>query len=357
MSTVTKTLTLGVKEKARYVKILATGNQFKGSAPANITLQAKLYGITTKSYAWYKGTSATVVGTAQSFIIANNQVTSVESYKVIVTATNGQTYEDTISISKVIDGDKGEPGKPGKMPIQREWKQGDIHRNNDNVIDYIYHRATNTWWRLKDGYNNVTAPANPSNAYVQLTAMEIIAVQLIVAEQANLAGFIFKDNKLVSQYPSANDPSLLLDGLNGFMKCNKGEFGGFKIDPVGFNGYVKDDHDWRLTYIKNTGTVDIAHLKRLPNEQPNNGQWQMGYDIKRVSILPDNSNTSLSVYARKPLYENYTPIALSLSAEYGVALEVRTGDIEVEGYKGVSGTWVFGSRTVTIKKGIITDVR
>ncbi len=355
---ITKVLNIGIKEKTKYVTIISTATQFQGSSPANITLQAKLYGITAKSYAWYKGTATTVVGTSQNFIIANSQVATVETYKIVVTGIDNQTYESAISITKVKDGDPGQPGKPGKIPIQREWKQGDIHRNNNDVIDYIYHRATKTWWRLKDGFNNVTAPANPSNAYIQLNSLEQLAVELLLAENANIAGLIFKDNKLIGQYPSPDNPYLLIDGYNGYIKSNNGEFGGFKIDPIGFNGYVKDDNDWRLTYIKNTGAVDIAHLKRLPNETPNNGGW-FGYDIKRVSILSERGNAALSAFARTPLYENTEAVAIEADVfrGYGVALDIKSGDVRVEGEKGVSGTWVFGSRTVTIKKGIITAVK
>lgn len=254
---ITRTLTVGIKEKAKYVRIIGTGTQFQGSSPTNITLQAKLYGIAAKSYAWYKGSATTIVGTNQNFVIANNQVDTVETYKVKVTSIDNQTYEDTISITKVISGGQG---KPGKIPVQREWKVGDVYRNNDDVIDYIYHRATNTWWRLKDGYNNVIASANPSNAFIQLTSMEQLAVQLIVAEQANLAGFIFKDNRLVSQNPSPNNPNLILDGVNGSFFAKKGKIGMLDI----YENYLENEkgayrEDYRIS-ISNRAETRVSSL-------------------------------------------------------------------------------------------------
>lgn len=224
-----------LRELVKSVRILPTGTQFNGSSPANITLKALAVGFVPTAYEWYKGTGTAVVDTSQNFIIANSQVSAVETYKVIVKNNQGQSFEDTISITKVTDGNQG---VPGKLPIQREWKTGDVYRNNDSVIDYIYHRATNTWWRLKDGYNNVTAQINPTIEFVQLNSLEQLAVNLLIAENANIAGFVFKDGKMVSQLPSLTNPYLVLDGGNGHLEARRGRIGSFEIDDDGL--YYKD---------------------------------------------------------------------------------------------------------------------
>ncbi|MCP1997308.1 hypothetical protein [Flavobacterium sp. HSC-61S13] len=212
---------------AKFVKIQSNGNQFQGASPATITLLAQHYGIVASSYQWYRG--AALGGTNQSFIVANNQVDQVETFRVVVTATDGNVYEESISITKVLSGTQG---RPGAIPIQREWKTGETHRNNHDVIDYIYHRLTKTWWRLKDSYDNVVAQINPTSQYVQLNSLEQLAVQLIVAEEANLAGFIFKENRLVSQNPSPTNPNLILDGKEGSIYCKKGVFTGIRLIDV-----------------------------------------------------------------------------------------------------------------------------
>lgn len=193
---IVRTLSIGIKERPKFVKILGTGIQFQGVSPSNITLTAKLHGgLAAASYAWFKGSSTTSIGTQVNFVVANSQVSVVESYRVVVTDSAGVKFEDVVSISKV---NNGSVGKSGKVPIQREWLSGDVYRNNDEVIDYIYHRATNTWWKLKDGFNNVTAGVNPGSSFVKLTSMEELAVGLVIAEQANIAGFIFSSGVLTS---------------------------------------------------------------------------------------------------------------------------------------------------------------
>lgn len=107
---VKRTIPISVKEKVKYVRILATGNQFQGSSPESITLQAKPYGFTPKSYAWYLGSSTTKLGSTQNLLVENGAVTNVNSYRVVVTAQDNSAYEETISISKVIDGSEGAKG-------------------------------------------------------------------------------------------------------------------------------------------------------------------------------------------------------------------------------------------------------
>lgn len=93
-----------IREKIKAVQIQSTANLFQGAVPANITLKAVPVGFTAKSYSWTLNESSNVIGTNQTFIIANNQVENVNTYKVVVTATDDSTYEETISIAKVRDG-------------------------------------------------------------------------------------------------------------------------------------------------------------------------------------------------------------------------------------------------------------
>ncbi|WP_158962603.1 hypothetical protein [Myroides fluvii] len=218
---------IGLRERIKSVRIQATGTQFQNNTPSTITLKAVAQNFEAISYAWYKGTGTTIVGTNQNFVIAHDQVSTVETYRVVVKNNQNQEYEDSISISKVIDGPQG---RPGQLPIQREWVAGDVYRNNDEVVDYIYHRITDSWWKLKPGYNNVTAQINPTNEFIRLNSMEQLAVNLLIAENANIAGFVFKDQKMVSQSPSPLNPNLTLDGVNGQLKALAGQIGEFQIN-------------------------------------------------------------------------------------------------------------------------------
>ncbi|MDH1602376.1 hypothetical protein [Empedobacter sp. GD03739] len=93
-----------IKEKIKAVQIQSTANLFQGPVPANITLKAVPQGFTALNYKWYINAGTSIVGTNQTFIIANNQVETTNVYKVVVTSIDGESFEATISIAKVKDG-------------------------------------------------------------------------------------------------------------------------------------------------------------------------------------------------------------------------------------------------------------
>ncbi|MVX36224.1 collagen-like protein [Myroides sp. LoEW2-1] len=218
--------TITLKQKVKSVRILATGTQFQGNSPANITLKAIAQNFDAVGYSWIKLSTNKQISTAQQITIKNAEIDVVDTYRVEVKDSKGDLYQDTISLTKVTDGKPGDVGKRGQIPVQREWKQGDTYYNNDSVMDYIYHRATDSWWRLRDGYNEVKAGVNPSNEFVQLNSLEHLALSYIIAENANLAGFIFKDNKLISQLPNVDNPNLIIDGVNGKITAKDADIKG-----------------------------------------------------------------------------------------------------------------------------------
>lgn len=93
-----------IKEKIKAVQIQSTANLFQGPVPDNITLKAVPQGFTALNYKWYINAGTSIVGTNQTFIIANNQVETTNVYKVVVTSIDGEDFEATISIAKVKDG-------------------------------------------------------------------------------------------------------------------------------------------------------------------------------------------------------------------------------------------------------------
>ncbi|MDM1514686.1 hypothetical protein HX055_18410, partial [Myroides odoratimimus] len=163
----------------------------------------------------------------ESVMVYNNQVSSFVVMKLRVTAVDGVVYEDSVTLSKVVDGTNGKDGvngkdgKQGAVVVWTEWMTGAKHYNNEKEIYYIYHRPTQTVWKLKDGYNDIVAPANPDSRYVQQPHLEQVVTKVLVAEGANIAGFIFKNGKMVSQYPSPNNPDLILDGVKGEIIAKK----------------------------------------------------------------------------------------------------------------------------------------
>ncbi|WP_291071646.1 hypothetical protein [Empedobacter sp. UBA5637] len=112
-----------IKEKIKAVQIQSTANLFQGPVPANITLKAVPQGFTALNYKWYINVGTSIVGTNQTFIIANNQVETTNVYKVVVTSIDGESFESTISIAKVKDGSAIVAIKRYKDEIEAQNKQ------------------------------------------------------------------------------------------------------------------------------------------------------------------------------------------------------------------------------------------
>ncbi|EHQ43479.1 hypothetical protein [Myroides odoratus] len=371
--------TIRLRERINSVRIQATGTQFQGNTPANLTLKAVPYNFTAVSYAWYKGTGTTAVGTNQNLIVANTQVAAVETYRVVVKNNQNQEYEDVISISKVIDGAQG---RPGQLPIQREWKVGEVYRNNDDVVDYIYHRITDSWWKLKGGYNNVTAQENPTNEFIRLNAMEQLAVNILIAENANIAGFVFKDQKMISQSPSLSNPNLSLDGVNGELKVMKGQVGEFTINEgLEYNKQgLRFVSNMLKTYQK-FFRFDRNGLKLINNDwysgafcgQNENGfSYCAGGDTHSVKFEIETGGVDyyLKIFSEGKYRQNEYKGALWIQAvsstidailieKGGVTLKkgdinIYDGNYRANGKFGATGTLTIGSVQVQVNKGIIT---
>lgn len=151
------------------------------------------------------------------------------------------TLIGTWSNPVILSGPAGAPGAPGIQgtagPVVRlmEWAPGGTYYRDDKYIDYIYYRsqdtATEGWYTVKE--DTATSQIANASGSPDLTKFqkEIFshtgAFGTIIAEQANLAGFIFRNQILKSQagnnvYCENTDrgyfPNLTLDGINGLLK-------------------------------------------------------------------------------------------------------------------------------------------
>ena len=184
------------------------------------------------------------------------------------------TYTDETSGSTVgypvRDGEKGETGLPGQITIQKEWKPGDVHRNDDYIIDFIYVRAANKtdrkFYKLKSGCTSRTVPAGetiPSTStldtyYDEVAWMLALALKFLIAEEGNFANFIFKNQMLISlrgtvngaavDYDAISDsdraifqPNITIDGKTGEITAAGGKVK-FRFDG---SGYIADQNiEW-----------------------------------------------------------------------------------------------------------------
>lgn len=164
--------------------------------------------------------------------------TAVAAWRTLaIKAVNTTDNVDSVITISIVG--YGAAGEKGKVPIVKEWLNSDTHLNNDNVVDYIYYRPTRTWWKLKDAYTSRVATSSPSTTYYeQISYMSALAVKVLIAEEANLANFVFKGGKLLSIAGTVNGSpatysgqagfvhNIVLDGESGTMTVRDGVFRG-----------------------------------------------------------------------------------------------------------------------------------
>lgn len=162
---------------------------------------------------------------------------SENSAKIRIQTPNGLFDETTIV--KVQNGSGGAPGLNGTTgPIPRllELVVGGEYENGGEYIDYAYYRSddTNEGWYTVNVVDDVRTVVTYTGGvpslltYTKAPFQKEMSFGTVIAEQANLAGFIFRNQILNSQEMSyqscaaTNDrgpfPNLLLDGRQGIIK-------------------------------------------------------------------------------------------------------------------------------------------
>lgn len=160
---------------------------------------------------------------------------SSNSAKIRIETPNGLFDETTIV--KVQNGSGGAPGingTTGPIPRLLELVVGGEYENGGEYIDYAYYRSNDTnegWYSVNvvDDVRTVVTyiggiPSAPTFTKAPFT--KEMSFGTVIAEQANLAGFIFRNQKLDSQAVGTMNcsgtitqhPNLELDGRQGIIK-------------------------------------------------------------------------------------------------------------------------------------------
>lgn len=133
-----------------------------------------------------------------------------------------------------------------------DWDPRDIDEFNGGVMD--------TCWEEADQFN-------------------FIATDVLLADQANIANFVFSDGKLVSQERNEDgSPTLELDGNIGVINANKGNFKG---------------SIWQnFVSVDNGATLDI----NKQNVELYQSYYDDTYDVYLPKITPDMDGVRFCVY-------------------------------------------------------------
>ena len=150
-----------------------------------------------------------------------------------------------------LSGAAGIPGDRGPSPRMFEWRENYTYYRSAEYRDYVYFRSSNTaydgWYCVKDIpinlYNTTTDgvkeyrargnAGSPDTAIFQ--KQDFVDSQVfgtIIAENANLAGFIFKDERLVSQTQVGSVPKIILNGKTGYASFISAEISDSRLEEV-----------------------------------------------------------------------------------------------------------------------------
>ena len=145
--------------------------------------------------------------------------------------TNNSLLLDKETIPFVKSGVPGVPGSRGSAIRILEWREGYTYVNNNDFRDYIYYRTSNPTyegWYVTKGLSAVANSGYPDlNLFEKQPFTESSIFGNIIAENANLAGFIFRNQKLYSQLGLDTEnaepqfSNLMLNGSQGYMQFAK----------------------------------------------------------------------------------------------------------------------------------------
>lgn len=211
-------------------------------------------------------------------------------------------------------GETGAAGAPGIMGTQGvsprtfEWLAGAQYQIGGGFIDYIYYRGntadsndtTRGWYTVKipsgktlANYNEtaleVTAnlTGSPSTTLFQKSPFsDTMTFSTVIAEQANLAGFLFRNRILTSHdtdtmscnnVASPEYPNLTIDGVRGEIKFLEKMF----LNKTGIT--LKDNckNDRMLFQFDDTSGVPILRFL----DDKGNIVWEAGKDGYQVKVI------------------------------------------------------------------------
>ena len=209
----------------------------------------------------------------------------------VITYTNGtSTTTSPICVTggKGETGDKGEKGDQGESPatvFRGVYDSSKTYYGTKYRLDVVKYNGVYYVSRIDAGTFSGVIPTNTSKWNSFGAQFESIATDLLLAENANIAGWIFRNNRLESQ-----DGTLWLDGVKGLIMAKGGFSGTLKAENM-FLPFVLFNED---NYTLKTTDPTNFHLYyiypqnatfRLPNDESFNGMFLNLYWRPRISKM------------------------------------------------------------------------
>lgn len=281
---------------------------------------------------------------------AGNQYPTNQNYwKPLVTkGDKGDKGDRGYTGDKGDKGDKGETGYPGSdAPVaifRGEYNSSARYCGTPSRVDIVKYKGTFYVARTDNSESFNVVPTNTSWWKTFGAQFDSVATGLLLAEYANVAGFIFNDEKLYSQdvNHSTGEANLMLDGRTGEIRAMKGVFGGYLQLP-----FVNiENSDATLTngeYLLNENLNVTTLLSKII--LPTNNKYEGSIVSIYNNVWPPYTKTFTGTYVRTQngqkifIPETYTQIASE--SHFADSICVSTGVVRlvaVLGYANNSNT-------------------
>ena len=174
-----------------------------------------------------------------------------------------------------LKGDKGEDGKSPAMVFRGEYNESATYYGNKYRLDCVKYEEAYYIARIDAGTFSGTIPTDSNKWNPFGATFDSVATQLLLAENANIAGWIFRNGRLESEVRDKNgDPMAYLNGKTGEMRLR----GTMQLSTA-FSGNFSDSNIFYLPTLS-SGTKslsmgyekeDIGKVVRLFNSSPFGG--------------------------------------------------------------------------------------
>lgn len=198
----------------------------------------------------------------------------------VITYTNGTS---TTTAAICVTGGKGETGDPGEKGDQGEspaavyqgtYSGSKTYYGTKYRLDVVKYNGIFYIARIDAGTFSGVVPTNTSKWNPFGAQFESVATNLLLAENANIAGWVFRNNRLEAQ-----NGSIYLDGVNGEVRLQ-----GTMQLSTGWSGVFSDVNIFYLPATTGLKTIsmgqdmdDIGKVCRLYNSgEYGQGNYQIG---------------------------------------------------------------------------------
>lgn len=220
----------------------------------------------------------------------------------VITYTNGtSTTTSPICVTggKGETGDKGDPGEKGDQGespaavYQGTYSSSKTYYGTKYRLDVVKYNGIFYIARIDAGTFSGVVPTNTSKWNPFGAQFESVATNLLLAENANIAGWVFRNNRLEAQ-----NGSIYLDGVNGEVRLQ-----GTMQLSTGWSGVFSDVNIFYLPATTGLKTIsmgqdmdDIGKVCRLYNSgEYGQGNYQIG--VYNFTAEAGFSSSVLDYYA------------------------------------------------------------